>query len=300
MSSGTTVSDETSTSGEPPTRPTLRDRHASAGLVAVIATAVLTVAVSVTPLLHFDGWRWLALALATVLAVRCGLVMHKSARTNPDRGFRHVDILSVIAVMATYVWAIATIESDGAGHQIAVSAVVAALVITTHHVSEMDHAPDSGTAPPWLLPGALCLAFATLAAWWILEDLSAACSAAVAVLVIACSAGLALAGPAALLVGRRRGTGIGLHVGGMAALDAARRIDTIVIDKDRTITTGDLGVMSVHAIDPDHERNLRWFAGALEHGSSHPVGRAIAKLSGRGYPPTARPRRCCGAAPPRA
>ncbi|MBC7595784.1 MAG: cation-translocating P-type ATPase [Kineosporiaceae bacterium] len=283
MTSGTTVSGNRSESREPPTRPTRRDRNSYAWLATGIATAALTVAVAVTPLLHFTGWRWLALALATALAASGGSAMHKSARAKPDRGFRHVDMLSVIAIVATYVWMLATIGSDEAGHRIALTAVVATLVITSRHVSGRDHTPDGGAAPRWLLPGVLCLALASLAAWWILEDLSAACSAAVAVLIIACSAGLALATPAALLVGRKRGTGIGLHVGGMAALDAARRIDTIVIDKDRTITTGELGVKSIDPIDPDHERNLRWFAGALEHGSSHPVGRAIAKLAGRGH-----------------
>lgn len=59
-------------------------------------------------------------------------------------------------------------------------------------------------------------------------------------------------------------------------------LDAVTFDKLRTITTGELVVISVDPIKEDADRDLRWFAGALEHHAAHPIGRAIAKLSTRG------------------
>lgn len=79
----------------------------------------------------------------------------------------------------------------------------------------------------------------------------------------------------------RRGATVDLEWS-VPAVALAARVDAIVLDKDGTVTTGDLRVVSVDPIETDHDRNLRWFAGALEHSSDHPVGRAIARLSTRG------------------
>ena len=75
---------------------------------------------------------------------------------------------------------------------------------------------------------------------------------------------------------------MGVSLSGPDTLDACRRIDTIVLDKDGTVTTGKLTVTGVEPFDPDHDRNMRWFAAALEHTSEHPIAQAIARLAGRG------------------
>lgn len=91
---------------------------------------------------------------------------------------------------------------------------------------------------------------------------------------------------AALLVPRWWATRIGRRWGitslGSQAPSAWHPVRSVVLDPMRTLTTGHLVVTEVAAVDPDHERNLRWFAGALAHGYDDPVGHAVAKLAGRG------------------
>ncbi|WP_229054371.1 hypothetical protein [Aeromicrobium sp. Leaf350] len=69
---------------------------------------------------------------------------------------------------------------------------------------------------------------------------------------------------------------------GRGALDAFARSDTLVVDPVGSITVGELRVVGVEPIDPEHDRSLRWFAGALQHGADDPVARAISRLSARG------------------
>ncbi|TDO35158.1 Cu+-exporting ATPase [Kribbella sp. VKM Ac-2527] len=127
------------------------------------------------------------------------------------------------------------------------------------------------------VPIVIVLAVATLAFWLGNgADTSTAFSAAVAVLIIACPCGLGLATPTALLVGTGRGAQLGILIKGAEVLESTRRIDTVVLDKTGTVTTGKMSLVSVHtATDVDAQHALR-IAGALEHPSEHPIAKAIA------------------------
>jgi Cu+-exporting ATPase len=124
------------------------------------------------------------------------------------------------------------------------------------------------------VPIVIGLAVATLGFWLGAgESAEFAFTAAVAVLIIACPCALGLATPTALLVGTGRGAQLGLLIKGPEILESTRRVDTIVLDKTGTVTTGRMSLVDVVADDPDEALRL---AGAVEHASEHPVARAIA------------------------
>jgi Cu+-exporting ATPase len=110
---------------------------------------------------------------------------------------------------------------------------------------------------------------------WLLAGGSAdaAFTAAVAVLIIACPCALGLATPTALLVGTGRGAQLGILIKGPQVLESTRRVDTVVLDKTGTVTTGHMTVVAVHPAD---DPELLTWAGALESGSEHPIARAVA------------------------
>jgi Cu+-exporting ATPase len=128
------------------------------------------------------------------------------------------------------------------------------------------------------VPIVIVIALATLGAWVVAGfPLAAALTAAVAVLIIACPCALGLATPTALLVGTGRAAQLGVLIKGPEVLESTRRIDTIVLDKTGTVTTGKMTLVDViTARDTDRETLLR-YAGALEDASEHPVAQAIAK-----------------------
>jgi P-type Cu+ transporter len=139
------------------------------------------------------------------------------------------------------------------------------------------------------VPVVIALSLATLAAWLVIgESTSDAFTAAVAVLIIACPCALGLATPTALMVGTGRGAQLGLLIQGPEVLESTRTVDTVVLDKTGTVTTGRMSLVDVVAADGvDRDRALR-VAGALEHASEHPVARAIAHAAQRadgGLPP---------------
>ncbi|GAA2712039.1 MULTISPECIES: cation-translocating P-type ATPase [Streptomyces] len=103
----------------------------------------------------------------------------------------------------------------------------------------------------------------------------AAVTAAVAVLVVACPCALGLATPTALLAATGRGAGLGILVSGPQALEGLRRVDTVVLDKTGTLTTGAMTVTDVVALPGCTAEQALTLAGAAEAGSEHPVGRAI-------------------------
>lgn len=106
---------------------------------------------------------------------------------------------------------------------------------------------------------------------------SAAFTAAVAVLVIACPCALGLATPTALLVGTGRGAQMGVLIKGPEVLESTRRIDTVVLDKTGTVTSGRMTLVDV-VVEPGTDRaELLRLAGALEDASEHPIAQAIAK-----------------------
>ncbi|MGY1822110.1 heavy metal translocating P-type ATPase [Geodermatophilus sp. SYSU D00079] len=127
------------------------------------------------------------------------------------------------------------------------------------------------------VPVVLALAVATLGFWiGAGAGLPAAFTAAVAVLIIACPCALGLATPTALMVGTGRGAQLGILIKGPEVLESTRTVDTVVLDKTGTVTTGRMTLVDVvAAAGADADRVLR-LAGALEHGSEHPIARAVA------------------------
>ncbi|MFD0078077.1 heavy metal translocating P-type ATPase [Streptomyces sp. NPDC127166] len=133
------------------------------------------------------------------------------------------------------------------------------------------------------VPVVILIALATLVTWLLVtSDVTAAFTAAVAVLIIACPCALGLATPTALMVGTGRGAQLGILIKGPEVLESTRRVDTVVLDKTGTVTTGRMRLTGVHVYggrygaDSADETELLRLAGALEHSSEHPVARAIA------------------------
>nr|WP_261991799.1 heavy metal translocating P-type ATPase [Streptomyces sp. or43] len=127
------------------------------------------------------------------------------------------------------------------------------------------------------VPVVIALALGTLGFWLGSgEGLTAAFTAAVAVLIIACPCALGLATPTALMVGTGRGAQLGILIKGPEVLETTRRVDTIVLDKTGTVTTGKMTLQTVHTADGTTETDVLRLAGALEHASEHPIAQAVA------------------------
>ncbi|WAL95598.1 heavy metal translocating P-type ATPase [Streptomyces sp. Je 1-369] len=126
------------------------------------------------------------------------------------------------------------------------------------------------------VPVVLLIAVGTLGGWLgATGDATAAFTAAVAVLIIACPCALGLATPTALMVGTGRGAQLGILIKGPEVLESTRRVDTVVLDKTGTVTTGRMELTDVHVAGDTQELLLLRLAGALEHASEHPVARAV-------------------------
>ncbi|WHT19128.1 heavy metal translocating P-type ATPase [Crossiella sp. CA-258035] len=128
------------------------------------------------------------------------------------------------------------------------------------------------------VPVVLLVAVGTLAFWLLWgAGASFALTAAVAVLVIACPCALGLATPTALLVGTGRGAQLGILVKGPEVLESTRRVDTIVLDKTGTVTTGVMTLAGAVPAEGFDRAELLRLAGAVEAASEHPIARAIAE-----------------------
>ncbi|WP_243075721.1 cation-translocating P-type ATPase [Microbacterium sp. SS28] len=130
------------------------------------------------------------------------------------------------------------------------------------------------------VPIVIGIAVLTLVVWLALgSPPAAAFGAAVAVLIIACPCALGLATPIALLVGTGRGAQLGILIRGPHVLESTRAVDTVVLDKTGTVTSGRMSLTDV-VVAPGVERaELLRLAGAVEHASEHPVGQAIARAA---------------------
>jgi Cu+-exporting ATPase len=127
------------------------------------------------------------------------------------------------------------------------------------------------------VPIVILLALATLGFWIVIgSGLTVAFTAAVAVLIIACPCALGLATPTALMVGTGRGAQLGILIKGPEVLESTRRVDTVVLDKTGTVTTGKMTLVDVIAADGEDHRDVVRLAGALEDASEHPIAQAIA------------------------
>ena len=126
------------------------------------------------------------------------------------------------------------------------------------------------------VPIVIVLSLLTLAGW-LLAGASAdfAFQAAVATVIIACPCALGLATPTALLVGTGRGAQLGLLIRGPEVIEKSRSLDTIIVDKTGTLTTGAMEVSAVMSAAGASESDVLDLALSLERGSEHPIGRAI-------------------------
>ncbi|MCK3770012.1 heavy metal translocating P-type ATPase [Microbacterium aerolatum] len=133
------------------------------------------------------------------------------------------------------------------------------------------------------VPIVLVIAVAALVGWLVAGfPVSAAFTAAVAVLVIACPCALGLATPTALLVGTGRGAQMGILIKGPEVLESTRKVDTVVLDKTGTVTAGKMTLTDVIPEDGVDADELLRLAGAVEHASEHPIAQAIAsRVPGR-------------------
>ncbi|MDV7172547.1 heavy metal translocating P-type ATPase [Gordonia amicalis] len=133
------------------------------------------------------------------------------------------------------------------------------------------------------VPAVIAISVATLGFWlgaaslddFAGGDVTFAFTAAVAVLIIACPCALGLATPTALMVGTGRGAQLGILLKGPEVLESTRRVDTIVLDKTGTVTTGDMSVSTVIAADGHDETQVLAWAASVEAGSEHPIGLAV-------------------------
>ncbi|HEY7147695.1 MAG TPA: heavy metal translocating P-type ATPase [Streptosporangiaceae bacterium] len=130
------------------------------------------------------------------------------------------------------------------------------------------------------VPAVLGCAAMTLAGWLLAGSSAAdAASAALAVLIIACPCALGLATPAALVVASGRGAQLGIFIKGYQALESSRAIDTVVLDKTGTVTTGQMTVTAVQAVPGTSRAGLLRYAGSVEQASEHAVAVAITALA---------------------
>ena len=156
---------------------------------------------------------------------------------------------------------------------------------TLSQMSELVRQAQAGQAPVEKLvdrisrvfvPAVIVIALITLVAHLLLgHPTPEAFSAAVAVLIIACPCALGLATPTAILVGTGRGARMGLLIKGPEVLESTRRVDTIVLDKTGTVTTGEMAVDAVEPSNGFTADELLALAAAVESGSEHPIARAI-------------------------
>ena len=127
------------------------------------------------------------------------------------------------------------------------------------------------------VPTVILLSLATLAFWLLASSgVATAFAAAVSVLIIACPCALGLATPTALMVGTGRGAQLGVLIKGPEVLENTRRVDTIVLDKTGTVTSGTMALAGVSVAEGESEDEALRLAGALEQASEHPIARAIA------------------------
>jgi Cu+-exporting ATPase len=131
------------------------------------------------------------------------------------------------------------------------------------------------------VPVVLVLSAGTLITWLLLgSGATFAFTAAVAVLIIACPCALGLATPTALMVGTGRGAQLGILIRGPQILESTQKIDTIVLDKTGTVTSGRMSVHAIKSLPQTTETELLSMTGSMESGSEHPIAQAVVAASG--------------------
>ncbi|MDO9352041.1 MAG: copper-translocating P-type ATPase, partial [Solirubrobacteraceae bacterium] len=132
----------------------------------------------------------------------------------------------------------------------------------------------------WFVPAVGIVALVTLVGWLVAgEEPSFAFTCTVAVLIIACPCALGLATPTALLVGTGRGAQLGLLIRGPQILEATHAVDTVVLDKTGTLTTGSMEVLEVLTAEGVSDGQALRLVGSAEQGSEHPIAKAIVRAA---------------------
>ncbi|KRF20657.1 carbonate dehydratase [Nocardioides sp. Soil797] len=128
------------------------------------------------------------------------------------------------------------------------------------------------------VPVVIAIAVGTFG-FWLGSDagVSGSLTAMVAVLIVACPCALGLATPTALMVGTGRGAQLGILIKGPEVLEQTRKVDTVVLDKTGTVTTGQMSLAETHIATGEDEAEVLRLAGALEDASEHPIARAVAE-----------------------
>lgn len=228
-------------------------------------------------------WEPVILVALGIFVVALPWRVHLSTVRWPHRWLVLPDLLVSLTIVAATVWAMVTII-DGRSVAHVLPATITAVLAAGAEIVRSRSGLDAGTPvlPLWFVPLVLMVSAAGAIVWGVTEGSSSGAQVGVAALVMASPAAAILAVPVAFATGASRSRAQGVELGGLKALEASTRVDTLVLEKDGTVTTGDLTVVAVEPVEPDHDRNLRWFAGALEKASDHRVGRAVATLSARG------------------
>ena len=253
--------------------------------VAPSATATVLAAgvggVAVSSRLQFDGWQWAALAASGLVSLVIAAPGHVTA-VRTWRSPTSPVVLASAAALAAFAFAAVSVLDGLRTTSLAAAAVPGALLTIGETVRRRTELPpeESESRP---LPMALAVAALGTAVWIALRGIDQGATVAVAGAVGLAAAAHLVAPGAALAVGRRRAAALGVRLESLAATRRAAGVDTVVLDQDGTVTTGQLRVTSVDPLEPDHDRNLRWFAGALSHAGDHPISKAIAQLSARGH-----------------
>jgi Cu+-exporting ATPase len=183
----------------------------------------------------------------------------------------------------------ATVNADG---RIVVRATRIGADTQLAQMARLVEEAQSGKAPVQRLADAISAVFvpvviglaAVTLGFWLGAGAGAelAFTASVAVLIIACPCALGLATPTALLVGTGRGAQLGILIKGPEILESTRRVDTVVLDKTGTVTTGHMELVGVVAADDADPDEVLRVAGAVEAASQHPIARAVTAAANRG------------------
>ena len=185
----------------------------------------------------------------------------------------------------------ATVNADG---RLVVEALRVGADTQLAQMARLVEAAQSGKAPVQRLadrvsavfvPIVIALSLATLIGWLVMTgEVERSFTAAVAVLIIACPCALGLATPTALLVGTGRGAQLGIVIRGPEILENTRRIDTIVLDKTGTVTTGSMSLVDVRPTGSIGRDEALAIAGAIESASEHPIARAVTDAAQQSTP----------------
>jgi P-type Cu+ transporter len=261
---------------------------------AVLATPV--VALAVLPPWQFPNWQWISLTLAAPVAGWGAWPFHRAALSGLRRGAVTADLLVSAAVTAAFAWSVHAlltgpagapdfVHRSGGGHlHLALAAGLPTFLLAVR-LLEAGAGVRRVPGPAERLaaaavPAVLALAVATLGFRLGSDaDAATAVAAAVAVLVAGCPCALGLAVVTVLRAGAGHAARLGLHVADPAALPAAGRVDTVVLDRAGTLTTGRTSLVEVHPAGGVDEEEVLLLAGAIAEAAEHPVARAVAEAA---------------------